>query len=326
MKRNLCNLVAAGCALSLAAAAMLFSGCSQKVAAPDANVLATVGTTRITLDDFNREIAWRKQNERKIPGKEELLAEMISRELSLQKARSLGLEKDADLQRAYGDMLVAKVREKELSKAMASIQVSDAEARADYEKNISRYTEPAKARLAVIYMQTTRTTSDEKRAEIESRMSQVSELAKALPENTKGFGKLAIDFSDDQASRYRGGDIGWFDEGRTGYRWPDEILKTGFALKTGAFSDILKTATGYFLVTKLDSRDAVVTPFEKAQGMIRQKLLAEKRQQAERDFAQQLQNVAPVQKNDEALAKIDFPKTTVAETKELLPPALPRTQ
>ena len=42
-------------------------------------------------------LEWRKQTGRNLPDKEVLLGEMISRELAVQKARALGLEKDPEM-------------------------------------------------------------------------------------------------------------------------------------------------------------------------------------------------------------------------------------
>lgn len=314
------------CRTTILVAAMVsfFSACSKKEVNPE--VLAKVGKREITISDFKQEVEWRKQNERPVPNKEILLGEMISRELTLQKAKALGLEKDFDVQRTYEDILASKLREGELATRVASVKVSPEEIHADYKKNLQRYTQPAKARLAMIYIKTDRKMSQEKITEQENRMGDVSKLAKALPENSKGFDSIAVDFSDDQSSRYKGGDVGWFDKGASLYRWPTEVIQSGFALKTGELSSIIKTADGFYLIKKTDARDTVVMPYEQVQGTIRHRLLAQKRQEAEAVYARELQTFAPVETNEQALAGIDFPKTTVANAPEFKPPALPRSQ
>jgi parvulin-like peptidyl-prolyl isomerase len=285
-----------------------------------------VGNREITAADFKQEVEWRKQNERPLPDKEILLGEMISRELALQKAKALGLEKDRDVQRTYEDILTSKLRERELVSRVSAVKVSPEEVRADYQKDLQRYTQPAKARLALIYIKTDRKMSQEKIAEQATRMGEVLALAKALPENVKGFDRVAVDFSEDQSSRYKGGDVGWFDEGEARYRWPNEVVQAGFALKTGEVSSVIKTSDGFYLIKKTDARDAAVASFEQVQGTIQHQLLAEKRRETEKDFARELQSFAPVQTNEQALAGIDYPKTTVATAPEFKPPALPRSQ
>jgi parvulin-like peptidyl-prolyl isomerase len=306
----------------VASAAVIFSGCSEKKTNPD--VVATVGNREITVADFKQEIEWRRQNERPLPDKEVLLGEMISRELSLQKAKALGLEKDRDVQRTYEDILASKLRERELAARLTAVKVSEEELRADYKRNLQHYTQPAKARLSLICVKTDRKMSEEKIAGIESRMGEILKLAKALPEGSRGFDRVAVDFSEDQASRYKGGDVGWFDDGASLYRWPTEVVQAGFGLKIGEVSEVIKAPDGFYLVKKMDARDSVVAPFEQVQATIQHRLLAQKRQETEAAFARDLQSFAPVQTNEETFAGLDYPKTTVAAAPEFKPPALPR--
>lgn len=312
------------CVTLVAATASIFSGCAKNAANSEA--LATVGNRQITISDFKEEIEWRKQNERPLPAKEILLGEMIARELALQKARALGLEKDRDVQRTYEDILTSKLKERELASRVNAVKVSADEVQGDYKKNLQRYSQPAKARLALIYLKTDLKMSREKISEQEGRAAEMLSLAKALPENSKGFGQVAMDFSDDQASRYKGGDVGWYDQGAADYRWPTEVMTAGFALNVGDVSEVIKTAKGFFIVRKLETRDAVIAPLEQVQGSIQNRLLTQKRLEAEAAFARELQNFAPVQTNELRLAEIDYPKTTIAIAPESKPPALPRSQ
>lgn len=306
------------------AAALVFSGCSEKKTNPD--VLATVGTHEITIADFNEEIAWRQRTGRSLPEKDVLLGEMISRELSVQKAKSLGLEKDRDVQRTYDDILASRLRERELAARIDAVKVSPEEARADYQKDLEHYTQPAKSRLSLIYIRSDAKWSEKKQAELEARADDVLNLAKALPKDTKGFGGVAADFSEDQSSRYKGGDVGWFDSGEALYRWPAEVVQAGFALNVGEISGIIKTASGFYLVKKTDARDSVVAPFEQVRGTIEHRLLAEKRKETENAFSRELQSFAPVKTNEQTFDGLDYPKTKMANAPEIKPPALPRSQ
>lgn len=305
-------------------AMVIFAGCSKKEANPD--VLATVGKHEITVSDFNEEIAWRKKTGRSLPDKDALLAEMISRELSVQKAKSLGLDKSREVRRTYEEILASQLREQELASRIAALKVSPEEARAVYRKQLKDYTQPAKARLALIYIKVDPKWSETKISELEARANDVLNLAKTLPEDTKGFGRVAVDFSEDQASRYKGGDVGWYDQGAPLYRWPNDVMQAGFALKVGEVSDIIKTSKGFFVVKKTDARESVVQPFERVQETIEHRLLAEKREETKKTFARELQSFAPIKTNEQALAGLDYPKTKMANAPESEPPALPRSQ
>jgi parvulin-like peptidyl-prolyl isomerase len=297
------------------------AGCSRKQVRSD--VLARVGTREITIADFDREVQWLQHARRPLPDKETLLQQMVAREQRLQKARATGLDKDPDVQRRYEAMLAGKVEELELWPQFEELKVAPAEIRALYEKEIARYTRPAKVRLALICIKTDSKISAEQLAQAETRIGEARKAALALPPGTHGLGAVAAEYSDEQASRYRGGDVGWFDRGRTEYRWPAEVVLAGFALaKTGDLSEVIRARGGFYIVSRLDSRDAVVTPFEQVQNSIQQRLLAEKRQQMELAFSSKMSAFAPAETFTPALAKVQYPTPTMAKAEDTRPPQL----
>ena len=301
----------------------LTAGCKQKATAP-VGVLAKVGSRTILIEDFNNEVKWRQKNHRPLPDKEALLDEMISRELLLQKARAAGLENDPDVRHSYESLLAGKLRDQVLTPRLDALKVSPEEVQALYEKNRGKNTRTAKAHLAIIYIRTERKMTPEKQAEAESRIEEARKLALALPPSTRGFGAVAMDYSEDQASRYKGGDAGWFDQGQTAFRWPTEVVSAGFALKTnGEISQVIKATNGLYLVSKLDTRESVTTPLDEIQGPLQRRLLSEKRQETEAAFRQELRGLAAVESFPQALATVSYPTATLAKAEEPLPPSLP---
>lgn len=304
----------------LALALVLLAGCKAKP--PAANVLAKVGLREITIDDFNREVNWRTRNHRPLPEKEVLLEEMISRELLVQKARAAGLENDPDLRRSFEGLLVSKIQERDLTPRLEGVKAAPEDVRSLYEKNLAQYTRPPKAHLAFIYIKTDPKMGPEKLAEAEARIQEAHKLAQALPASRRGFDRVAIDFSEDQASRYKGGDIGWFDPDKV-YRWPAEVISAGFALKSnGEISDVIRATNGLYIVSKLDSRDSVITPLEQIQSSLQRGLLAEKRKEIEAAFRRETRAGAAVESFVQALAKVQYPSATLAKAEEP-PPSLP---
>jgi peptidyl-prolyl cis-trans isomerase C len=299
-------------------------GCSRHStpATVSVNVLAKVGGKEITLEDFENEIRWYGEHRRTLPSKEALLEQMISRELRVQKARSLGLDRDPGVRRSYETALAAKLEEHELGAKLDGPQVSAQEVTAAYQKEIAHYTRAAKVRLALIWLKTDRKMSGEKIAELEARMAEAQKLAKAQPPTTQGFGIVAADYSEDQSSRYKGGDVGWFDLGAAAYRWPSNVVSAGFALQNnGDISEVIKASDGLYLVSRLDTRDSVVTPLEQVQNSIQHRLRAEKREQANIASAQELRAFAPIQTFPQALQSAPYPTATLASAQEPRPPA-----
>jgi peptidyl-prolyl cis-trans isomerase C len=299
----------------------LLPSCSKK--SPNPNVLARVGNHCITVQDFEREAQWYEKSRRPMPEKEVLLQQMINRELRLQKAKAAGLENDPDVKRRYEAMLAGKVEDLELKPKLEKVEVSSEEIHAEYEKEITRYSRPAKLRLALVFVKANRKATPEQVADAEARITDARKVALALPAGTKGLGAAAADYSDDQASRYRGGDVGWFDEGLTEYRWPTEVVTAGLRLhKNGDISDIIKTTEGFYFVSRTDSRDPVVTPLEQVQASIQRRILGEKRQQAEAAFNKEIGAFAPVETFSKALSKVQYPSKALPKSDEPRPPAL----
>ena len=111
----------------------------------------------------------------------------------------------------------------------------------------------------------------------------------------------------------------------TEYRWPAEVVAAGLALaRNGDISEVIKATNGYYLVCKLDARESVTTPMEQVQVSLQRRLVAEKRQQTEAAFRQELRTAAPVQSFPQVLAQVEYPTTVVAKSEEPIPPALPR--
>lgn len=297
----------------------LAAGCAKK--SPD-NVLAQVGKEVITTDDFKAELQRRQANRQPVPDRQALLEEMIARVAMVQRAKATGLENSYDVRHVFEDVLIAKLKESELQPKLDAAAVSPAEIQAVYEKEIARFTQPAKAHLAMIYLAADTRTDTNHLAELAARIAEARRLALALPVENKGFGQIALNFSEDQASRYRGGDAGWFSADMLADRWPKEVVAAGLALKeNGAVSDVIQTPAGFYLVKKMDGRPPAVAPLAQVSGGLQRELVTEKRLQVEKNFQQALRAAAQVRTNSQLLGTLEYP--TPAAPAVSVPPALP---
>jgi parvulin-like peptidyl-prolyl isomerase len=159
-------------------------------------------------------------------------------------------------------------------------------------------------------------------AEIAARAGEAHQQALALPAAEKGFGQVAADFSEDQATRYRGGDAGWFTGDFLVERWPKEVLAAGLALaNVGDVSEIIHAADGFYFVKKMDARPSVVAPLAQVQGGIERRLLVAKREQMEKEFAASLR-AGKVQTDLSLLSQVAYPTQSPVSV-AALPPSLP---
>lgn len=313
-------------------AALAFAGCS-KSPKPDPDVLARVGTREIRTADLKREVERRRKLARSVPAKEVLLREMVQYEALLQRAKASGIDQDPQVEREIGNLLVSKLIDREVTAKAETVTVTEDEIRAEYEKNVAKYTDPAKVRLAVLFLESSASSTEAKRTETRERLVEglrkFRESPPALSRNpaTQGFDSLAVQYSEDQASRYRGGDIGWLNAGDFNSRWPKAVLEAGYKLEKGQTSEIIQTDTGFYAVMKTDARDGMVRSLKEAEPALRYNLLLAKRRQLDENFRKDAERLTGVTLHEKALAAFELPtpEKVLAKSRDAQPPEFPAT-
>jgi len=277
------------CAGAVSLSLLLFAACSrEKPADGKSDFLVRMGDCTVTVQDLEAEQLRLRKEGRPVPSKRELLDQMVEFKAQVMRARADGLDRDPATERSIEHLLVAAVREKR--EVFPDVEVSEAELKAAYEADLDRYTRPAAERLAVLSLNLESGATPSKREEVRHRMEEAKTLADAQPLNSgrgasmQGFAQLSMTHSDDQISRYRGGDIGWSNRNMPSPRVPQAVWEAGVALETGKVSEILETPDGFYLVKKTDSRPASVTPYDEVRIALRKKILAERRSGVEKDF------------------------------------------
>lgn len=242
------------------ALALWLAGCrpeptpvAQQTAPPDPGILATVGTRTLHATDLELELARRRERGSQ-PDPAAVLEEMIQREALLAHARQLGLDRDPGVVRSWENLLIAKLKDRALAETPLHQESSPPPATATTNP---RTTRPAatQIRLAILRQELPRHSSESRRTaalqRLESARTQARELVPELP----GFGRLALEFSDDDATRYQGGDLGWLPEDASRLRHDPAMLRAAFALqKVGDLSPVLQGRDGLYLVRLLGRR------------------------------------------------------------------------
>jgi len=306
-------------------AGLMLSGCGRapKSDALPPNAVAVVGNQVITLEAFQEELARRA---RLAPGRyadpkerEALLEEMIQSEVLYQKAIAAGYDKDAQIAADLKRMITTKYQEDQLAK-LGQPKVSAQEVAAFYESHPERFGTPAKVHVALIKLKVARTATVEKRAEVARRAEALLAEAKAakVPDGT--FGLLAQNHSEDQASRYRGGDIGWLTAGETNTGWPPPVLTAISNLKEpGDLAPVVETPTAFFLIKFIERHPATMRPLPDVKTGIEYLLARDKERQQQQALYAELKQELKVKSNEALLNSIKVP------TQGSEPPGLPGT-
>jgi len=317
----------------LALVAVLAAGCRpspDKMETADPTVLAEVGNRKITTADVLAEAGLRAGNRRSIPEKEELLKDIIRREAALQRASEVGLDQNPVVRREMENVLIRHLLTLELDPRRESVSVSSNEVTAEFEAHPERYGNPAQARFAILFRAIAPRATDETRAEVRQRLEEVvgradsGVVAGAVP----GFGPIAAEVSEDQVSRYRGGDIGWLARGQVPSRIPARVIETGWNLPQGRPSGVLEEPDGFYVILKTDVREPGRVSFSSVEPTLRQSLLVRKRKEAEAEYHAGIARRFPTRIHTNVLDALTLPEATSALTasnRQSQPPALPGT-
>ncbi len=188
----------------------------------------------------------------------------------------------------------------ETSRIQAAIQVTEDEMKRAYTENIESFRQPERSHARHILFKTKDKADSE-----DAKMKALAEKTfKELKAGAK-FEDLAKKYSEDPGSKDNGGDIGFITRGQTVKNF-DEYCFTG-QLKT--LSSPIKTEFGYHLIEVLERQPAGQKTFEEVKGAIAAELMRTKGSAGVGKFADDLR--ADLEKNPkraaETIAKNQLP-------------------
>jgi peptidyl-prolyl cis-trans isomerase C len=288
-------------------------------ATPDSGTLAVIDGKPITMDIFRAEMA-RRRGEYDAERKGELLDSMVRSELLFAAARNEKYENDPEVIAAVKQVMVGKYLRDKLEPKLAQLKATEQEAEAYYFAHPAEFGSQAMVHAALIRIAVSPKATGVKRAELLKRVERARAEALALEPGVPAFGSVAVRYSEELDSRYRGGDIGWLQAGTMDSRWDRKVSDAIFALKApGQVSPVIAAADGYYIVKLMETKSAMVKPFAEIKEGVRYQVIQEKRKKVEQEFMEQLKNRIPVTVNSGLLQTMDPP----GEGKKAGPPALP---
>ena len=256
MKRILCvlSLSFAACVLSFS-----FSANAQK----GTDVIASVGSKKITLDEFNKKYAEvLSQSLAGAPTKKVFLVDLVRYEMGIQEAKKQGIEKDPAFLERVNQELYKVLLERELGKKVQESQVTEEDMKAWYAKN-------PQIRVSSILIEVKPGASEGQRAEARKR---AEEILKEVKTSKRTFEELVRLYSDDTTTKALGGDIGW----QSRITLNPRFYETAVKLKVNEITSSLVETPFGFHILKLTGRHS----FEEAtRREIRMGVFDEKRKQ-----------------------------------------------
>jgi peptidyl-prolyl cis-trans isomerase D len=155
----------------------------------------------------------------------------------------------------------------DLTQLNQKAQPTDAELHDYYNQHITQYQVEDRVHVEHILLKTVGKTEAES-AEIQKKAEDVLQQAK----KGANFEDLAKKYSEDTATKDKGGDLGWIVDKQT----VPEFQQAAFSLPKGAISDLVKTSYGFHVIKVLDKESAHTKPFEEVRNSIVPVLVEEK--------------------------------------------------
>src|SRR5467141_4990876 len=167
----------------------------------------------------------------------------------------------------------------DLTQLRQNAQVSDADLKAQYQQNIQQYEVPNRVHAEHILLMTVGKTD----AEIEEIQKKAEDILNQLKKGAK-FEDLAKKYSEDPGTKDKGGDLGWLVQGQT----VPEFEKAAFSLQKGQISDLVKTQYGFHIIKMMDKETAHTKSFEEVRDSLRAPLLLSQADKQASDIADQM--------------------------------------
>ncbi|MFH1877803.1 MAG: peptidylprolyl isomerase [Candidatus Omnitrophota bacterium] len=247
-------------------------------------VLAFIGGTEITVDDFEERISHMPERYRDVIKKRkgEFLDDIINDTLLYQEALRCNLRKDKDVQKvieqARKKILIARLLKDKVDDA---IEITEEDIRVFYEENKSDYMTPEILRVSHILVFSREDADD------------------ILEEIAKGqkFEDMARAKSIDPTAQ-RGGDIGYFPKGQL----MPEFEMACDDLDINEISGVVRTKLGYHIIKLTDRRSPELRPLSQVKEDIKSRLRTAKRRQIFSDLINRLRKETDIKIDKDVLA------------------------
>ena len=287
----------------LAGGAMLHAACKDVKGAKASQrpeelgeVLAKVDDVVITVGDFqdriNKQSPYVRARYTSVERKKEFLDNLVRFEVLAKEAERKGLDKDPEVVRTMKQVMIQKLLKDEFDKLTLK-DITDADCKKYFDAHPEEFNKPEEARASMILVKDAATA---KKVLADARMKGV---------DNQGFRNLVAEYSIDQVTKDRGGDLRYFDA--TSKEVPKEIVDATFKLQNvGDNSEPVKTTGGVALLKLTGRRKALNRTFDEVKEQIRNKLYRDKRQDSMESYVKGLRDKAKISIDEGKLAKVQI--------------------
>lgn len=272
----------------------------------DAGVLLRAGSIAVRQADLDHQIAETHGGRKDPQTREVVLGQLAARAQMVQAAIDDGLMEDSVVRAEIARVLANRYRELKLTprvKSMTQEPVPASRLRELYDAAGTRFRSSEQRQVAVLWLNpgddpTRKQAYQAKLAAARDWLLGDADL-KQRPE--QGFGTLAVDHSEHQASRYQGGVVGWIGSAGNPDAWSRTLAGLAFSLAApGDLSEVTTAPEGLFLVRLMAVKPAVERPLEAVANELRESERARLIKNLENEFLESVAKRHPVRWQDGA--------------------------
>jgi len=273
-----------------------------RVTGADAEPVAIIDGVVITVADFrdrlNKQSPYIRARYTSLERKKEFLDNLVRFEVLAKEAERRGLGEDPEVVRTMKQVMIQKLMQDEFDNRVKVEDITDKEMRDYYTAHSTDYNQPEQVRVSAIVIK--------KDSKLADRLAE--EVKGPKGQDNRTFRDMVLQYSEDEDSKVRGGDLRYFDE--TSQEVPAEVIKASFALeKVGDVAGPIKTSKGMYILKQTGRRKALSRTFEEVQRQIQNRLYREKRTNVMDNFVEGLRKAAKVQVFDQRISKIQVDMT-----------------
>jgi peptidyl-prolyl cis-trans isomerase C len=259
-----------------------------------AEVLAKVDDVTITVGEFqdriNQQSPYVRARYTSMERKKEFLDNLVRFEVLAKEAQRRGLDKDPEVVRTMKQVMIQKLLKDQFDKQRME-DITDDECKKFYDSHPDQYNKPEEVRVSSILVKDMATA---KKVMNDPRIKGV---------DNQQFRNLVAEYSQDLATKDRGGDLRYFDAKTKDV--PKPIVDAAFALQNiGDVSPPVRTEQGVVILKLTGRRKALVRTFDEVKQQIRNQIYRDKRQEAMESFVKNLRDKANVKIDESKLAKV----------------------
>lgn len=251
-----------------------------------AQLLATVGSVKITAEEFNRKLEEIRKQAMNPPTPEQFLEDLVRFEVGVQEAEKAKLQNDPLVKERFKQVLYNALLEKQVGKRVEDIKITENEMREYYKKN-------PEVRLAHILIEIKENAKPEEREAVHKR---AQEILDDIKKSKRPFEELVRLYTDDLPTKELGGDIGF----QSRVTLAPVLYDASGAMKIGDVKGLVDTHYGYHIIKLLDRRS-----FDLAdKRQIRAALFDDRRAKVFNTYFEKLKKQYKIDVNHEALKSL----------------------